>query len=88
MITLENYIKELQKIAKSHPSFAKLPMIYAEDDEGNGYQKVLNPPSLFSVENIEDDYQLQPNLKVLKKAGEGIDTESKDFKNLNCIIVN
>jgi hypothetical protein len=88
MITLNKYIEELQKIAKTHPSFGELPMIYAEDDEGNGYQKVMNPPSLFSVENIEDDYHLQPNLEVLEKAGQSIDTESEDFKNLNCIIVN
>lgn len=87
MITLEQYIAELQKIAKTHPSFAKLPMIYAEDDEGNGYQLVSNPPSLFSVQNIEERH-LEPDLEILGKAGQGIDTDSEDFKRLNCVIIN
>lgn len=87
MITLNKYIEQLQKIAKQHPSFGNLPVIYAEDDEGNGYQTVNNPPTIFSVVNIEDRH-LEPDMEMLQKAGQGIDTESEDFKNLNCIIIN
>lgn len=88
MITLDDYIKHLENVKKLHPSFGKLPVIYSEDDEGNGYQKVLNPPSLFSVLNPNEDYNLQPDLEMISKAGQGIDTDSEDFKKLNCIIVN
>jgi hypothetical protein len=87
MILLKDYIAELQKVAETHPSFGELPVIYAEDDEGNGYQLVSNLPSLFSVVDIKER-NLEPDLGTLQKAQQGLDTESKDFKKLNCVIVN
>ena len=38
---LKDYIKSLQKIAKAHPD---LEVVYAKDDEGNGFQKISYDP--------------------------------------------
>lgn len=39
---LKTYIKELQKLAKKYPDAT---VIYAIDDEGNGYNEVYMGPS-------------------------------------------
>jgi hypothetical protein len=51
---LSEYIQKLQEIVKNNPEDANLEVIYARDDEGNGYQKVSFAPSLVFVYDIEN----------------------------------
>ena len=39
------YLTELNKIAKKNPETLSMDVIYARDDEGNGYQQVSYKPS-------------------------------------------
>jgi len=72
-MTLNEYIKSLQDVVKKKKSNGELPVIYAKDDEGNGYQKIYYHPTLVEVEDV-DAYDLK--------------IKSDDGKNVNCIIVN
>ena len=81
------YVESLNKLLEDRPEVAEFDVVTSKDDEGNGYQLVENPPSLFSVLDI-DVRHLEPDIEMLKRAGEGVDTKSEDFKRLNCIIVN
>lgn len=49
---LSEYIKNLEKALKE---FGDREVIYAIDDEGNGYQKVYFSPSFGFVEGIEEN---------------------------------
>jgi len=42
-MTLKEYIKELQKIAKKYPDAV---VVYSKDEEGNGFNEVFYPPSI------------------------------------------
>jgi len=43
---LKEYLEELNKIIEQNPEALEMEVIYAKDDEGNGYQKVNFSPSL------------------------------------------
>lgn len=78
---LNKYIEGLQKLVKEHPEFGKLPVAYAKDDEGNGYQKIINEgPSPCKVEDIEE-YHLE--MVGYMGGKRGVPKES-----INCIIIN
>ena len=42
---LSEYIKELENLVKGNPQALDMEVIYAKDDEGNGYQYVGCAPS-------------------------------------------
>lgn len=52
MITLEEYIRLLQKVAKEHPSAKKLQVIYSSDDEWNSFHNVWSAPTIW---NFDED---------------------------------
>jgi hypothetical protein len=65
-MTLKQYIEMLQKFAEENPETLEFEVIYAEDDEGNGYGRIAYSPSkgvfddgeFFTENNFEDeDYQ-------------------------------
>jgi hypothetical protein len=55
---LSEFIKNLQEFAKKNPGATDLEVIYAKDDEGNGYQKVHYKPSKGV---FEDGYFISPD---------------------------
>lgn len=52
-MTLKQYIKDLQEIAKNHKD---LELVYAIDDEGNSYRKVNFGPSVGSYDANNEDF--------------------------------
>ena len=56
---LEEYIKQLQQI---QATYGNLELIYAKDDEGNGYNKVNYLPE--RVYYNESDRELIPELDI------------------------
>lgn len=56
-MNLKQYIEELQKLYNEH---GDLEIIYAADDEGNGYEKVhYNPSIMFFDENSKSGLSLE-----------------------------
>ena len=45
-MTLEKYLKHLNKIVEKNPEALKYELIYAKDDEGNEFKAVSYKPSL------------------------------------------
>tara|TARA_B110000503_G_C7119301_1_gene401740 strand:- start:1473 stop:1724 length:252 start_codon:yes stop_codon:yes gene_type:complete len=56
IITLKEYLKQLNELVEEQPQALNFPLIYSHDDEGNYYQKVICFPSLAQIENIEERY--------------------------------
>lgn len=52
-MTLQEYYESLGSFLKDHPEAAKLPVVYAKDDEGNGYQNISYSPSLGEVDSLD-----------------------------------
>ena len=50
MITLQEHIETLQKLAKENPKLKSLPIVYSRDDEGNGFQKVVYQPGVGHID--------------------------------------
>ena len=78
-MTLKNYIKYLTKIVKENPSYKDCIVIYAEDDEGNGYQEVHNMPAFLQVHDVNER-----DLEIVGYLGE----ENIDKQDINAIIIN
>ena len=54
---LREYIQNLNKLAKEHPEYLDLDVIYAADDEGNDYNLVeFEPTPMFHDE--DNDYYI------------------------------
>lgn len=60
---LKNYIKNLQQLVEENPKYNEIDVIFAKDDEGNGFGHIGFAPSLGNfnedkeftqVENFED----------------------------------
>ena len=45
-MTLNEYIKQLQAIKREIPTAGKLPVYYAKNEEGNGYDPIYFSPSI------------------------------------------
>lgn len=43
---LKEYIKSLQKLVKENPDAANYLVVYAKDDEGNGFEELNFTPSI------------------------------------------
>ena len=65
-MTLKQYIEMLQKFVEENPETLEFEVIYAEDDEGNGYGNIVYSPSkgvfddgeFYTEKNLEEgDYQ-------------------------------
>ena len=65
-MTLKQYIEMLQKFVEENPETSEFEVIYAEDDEGNGFGTIAYSPSkgvfvdgeFYTESNLADeDYQ-------------------------------
>jgi len=77
-MTLTEYINKLKKFEKE---FGHLTVIYAKDDEGNGYQEIEFPPSIAQVHDL--------NVRDLELVGYyDEDDEEINKEDCNVIIIN
>lgn len=66
---LKEYIEQLQKFAQENPASLEMDVIYARDDEGNGYCRGVMGPSFMQVDgdyhpdvlNDESQEDFEPN---------------------------
>lgn len=77
---LDEYINNLQKILETNPDYAKLDVITAKDDEGNGYNTVHYTPS---VGWVDEDFESFVN----ENNADDVDFEDDEL-NINCVCVN
>lgn len=56
---LKEYIKSLQDLVKENPSYEKLNVIYAKDDEGNDFGPIGFSPSLGNLNEDGDFTQVE-----------------------------
>lgn len=52
-MNLKKYIENLEALISLHPETENYEVIYARDDEGNGFQKVAFDPSVGAA-NVEE----------------------------------
>lgn len=55
-MTVNEYVNNLTQLLKKNPEIAELEVIYAQDAEGNSYQKVFYSPSIMKTEGLENAY--------------------------------
>lgn len=53
-MTLTEYINKLQRMADE--GYGELKVIYAKDDEGNGFYPVVHDPTLGEFDEEEEDF--------------------------------
>lgn len=61
-MTLKQYIETLQKFADENPEALNFEVIYSEDDEGNGFNRISYSPSL-GVYDEDEGFWTSTNLK-------------------------
>ena len=53
-MTFRNYVNTLITMLKNNPEIEHYEVIYSQDDEGNGYQKVNFSPTVMLSDNLQD----------------------------------
>ena len=51
MVTLEEYLENLNELIKKHPEARMMQVVYAKDPEGNEFYPVHFKPSLISYDD-------------------------------------
>jgi len=82
MPTVNETIKALQEIVALNPKFGEFETIYATDDEGNEYNKVISIPCLAKVVDIEQNNYLE----IIDF--HNIDEKPSFLERCNCVIIN
>ena len=54
MITLKQWMEQLNKLVQQYPEIGDHVLIYSIDDEGNEYHKVMSDPTLVQVHNLNE----------------------------------
>lgn len=58
-MTLKEFFESLKELYSQHPELHDKQIVYAKDDEGNGFSKVLYTPSFGQYDgedfNVSDD---------------------------------
>jgi len=80
---LKEYLKKLQEFVKDNPEVLEYEVIYAKDDEGNGYQSVNYPPSTIGYFN-ESEWEFI-DVDQFKEYEEYTEAETKLTANAICI---
>jgi hypothetical protein len=75
-MTLKQYIKKLQKIAKDYPN---LEVVSASDDEGNDFRVVYHDPTIGHYRNIYHEFVALEQFE---------DYELDEKQDLNAVIIN
>lgn len=71
MKTLNEYIESLQKIVEEEPERGECIVVYAIDDEGNGYHPIHFSPSVLFAESPLTNY-----VEIVSE--EGVDEEESE----------
>lgn len=58
-MTLQEYIKGLQELLADNPEIGDVEVVYAKDDEGNGFSSSIFSPSIQYIHKGEDTYHLE-----------------------------
>jgi len=56
---LREYLNSIILMIKNNPEIENYEVVYARDDEGNQYDKVVFTPSLMQMSNINDSRDLE-----------------------------
>lgn len=61
----KQYLENLNKLAKENPETLEMIVIYAKDDEGNGYQEINYEPSVgnYDPEDSWGGFTPEENIK-------------------------
>jgi hypothetical protein len=81
---LKEYIENLQKLAKEKPETLEMDVIYARDDEGNGYQGIYYEPTL-GVFDEEGEFHSEANIK---EDAEYYEEYEIDVSTINAVCIN
>jgi len=82
ILRVKDLLKSLTELIKENPECADFPIIYSHDDEGNEYQRVINPPNIVQLHN--PNQKSYRNLEIVGFKGED-DINDKD---LNAVVIN
>jgi len=58
-MVLREYLNSILMMIKNNPEIENYEVVYARDDEGNQYDKVVFTPSLMQMSNINDTRDLE-----------------------------
>jgi hypothetical protein len=58
-MVLREYLNSILMMIKNNPEIENYEVVYARDDEGNQYDKVVFTPSLMQMSNIDDARDLE-----------------------------
>jgi hypothetical protein len=58
-MVLREYLNSILMMIKNNPEIENYEVVYARDDEGNQYDKVVFTPSLMQMSNINDVRDLE-----------------------------
>ena len=83
-MTLNEYMKALRKLVKEHPEAKNFQVVYARDDEGNGFQVLHYAPGIGSFDEESRDFHDMGDIKAL---AEETDWKETDFP-INAVCVN
>jgi hypothetical protein len=75
---LKEYIDSLTEFAKSHPETLELEVIYAIDDEGNGYNRVHYTPTKGVLQENE----------FYTESGEDFEDSGFEESDINAVCIN
>lgn len=77
--TLTDLKNDIDKLLKAHPEYAKLPIIYSSDDEGNSYHGVYNTLTPMQADDPDEHY-----VDIVGSKGD----EDISDKDINVICIN
>jgi len=58
-MTVREYLNSIILMVKNNPEIENYEVVYARDDEGNQYDKVIFTPTLMQMSNINDSRDLE-----------------------------
>ena len=64
-MTLETYLKHLQKLIADNPQIKNYTVVYCVDDEGNGFDTVKYGASIVASKDIQDLVNHNQNLEEI-----------------------
>jgi hypothetical protein len=80
---LKEYIEKLQELTKEKPETLEMDVIYATDDEGNGYSDVYFGPTLGVF--AESEFHSESNIK---EDAEYYEEMEMDMSTINAVCIN
>ena len=72
---LKEYLEALNKLVNKDKTLLDCRVIYAKDDEGNGYQVVLNTADVYFVDRDESKYYIEQIFDEVEVSEYEIDAE-------------